>query len=157
MKYSIFYIITGVFLIDQLSKWLISHYMDINTSIYILPIFNLVHIRNQGISFGLLSNNSPYGAYLLALLSCCVICLLLFLAFKSVNKYQKVAFSLIIGGALGNVWDRITDKAVTDFLDFYFKTYHWPAFNLADVVIVCGAGLLMLESLLSRQELKKHE
>ncbi len=132
---------------DQLTKISVAHYMELNSVLEIFPIFNLVYIENTGISFGLFSNNSAFGPYIIALLSCCIIGVIGMMAFKAKSKFQKFSFALIIGGALGNVIDRVTDKAVTDFLDFFIGVHHWPAFNLADIAIVCGAGLVLIDSL----------
>jgi signal peptidase II len=145
------------FLLDQISKALVSRYIEFHTAINIMPSFNLVHIQNKGISFGLFSNHSSYGPYVLAFVSLCIVSIMAFWANKTKCKTQKIAFGLIIGGALGNIWDRLTDKAVTDFLDFYLHSYHWPAFNFADVAIFCGAALLLLNSFISTsKEHKNH-
>ena len=142
----------AILFIDQLSKFLAVRFIDFKTTIEIFPFFNLVHIKNSGVSFGMFSNQSPYGPYLLALLSLGIVCVLSVLAYKATSSIQKFAFGLIIGGALGNVWDRLANKAVTDFLDFYIGNHHWPAFNLADVAIVAGAAIMLAEPFIKRDK-----
>ena len=154
MKYITSFAVFITFAIDQISKTLVVSYIDFNTRLHILPSFNLVHIKNSGVSFGIFSNQHQYGPYILAFVSCVIVCAIAFLAHKVNSKIQKIAYGLIIGGALGNVWDRLTHKAVTDFLDFYIGNYHWPAFNLADVGIVWGAGMLLVHSLFLSDEEK---
>ncbi len=140
-----------VLLLDQISKEIVSSQIEFQTTVKVLPIFNLVHIHNKGVSFGLFSNQSVYGPYILAFVSFCIVCVVAFMAYKTAHTVQKFAFGLIIGGAVGNIWDRLTNKGVTDFLDFYIGTYHWPAFNLADVAIVCGAFLIVFHSLTTKE------
>lgn len=111
----------------------------------VLPVLNLILIRNDGVSFGMLGGLAPWWA--LVLLALAVIAWLSVWLWRSQGRLLSVALGLIIGGALGNVVDRIRFQAVTDFLDFHLATYHWPAFNLADVAVVCGATLLVWDSL----------
>jgi len=73
---------------------------------------------------------------------------------RSDSRLTASALGLVVGGALGNLLDRLRQGAVTDFLDFYIGSYHWPAFNLADVAIVCGVGLLLMESILVKGKAK---
>ena len=137
----------GAFAADQATKRLIEGQLEPYSSIPVLSGFNLVHIYNRGISFGLLSSDSPYAPYILAVFGLVISVGLAVWAFRSESLLQRGALALIVGGAASNVLDRLDDGAVTDFLDFYIGALHWPAFNLADVAIVCGVGLLLLESL----------
>lgn len=139
-----------VFTADQITKFLIESQIETSSYIAVLPFFNLVHTYNRGVSFGMFSNGSPYGPYLLSFVSLCIVAFLLALALKAHSLPQIFAFSAIIGGALGNVCDRLNKGAVTDFLDFYIGAYHWPAFNLADVAVVCGVGAVIIFSLFDR-------
>ena len=137
----------GAFAADQATKRVVETQLEPYSSISVLSGFNLVHIYNRGVSFGLLSSDSPYAPYVLALFGLVVSVGLAVWAFRSESLLQRVALALIVGGAASNVLDRLDDGAVTDFLDFYIGALHWPAFNLADVAIVCGVGALLLESL----------
>ena len=137
----------GAFAADQGTKHIVESQLEPYSSIPLLSGFNLVHIYNRGVSFGLLSSDSPYAPYILALFGAVISVGLAVWAFRSESLLQRVALALIVGGAASNVLDRLDDGAVTDFLDFYIGALHWPAFNLADVAIVCGVGALLLESL----------
>lgn len=137
----------GAFAADQATKHLVEMKLEPYSSIPVLSGFSLVHIHNRGVSFGLLSSNSFYAPYILALFGLVVSVALAVWAFRSESLLQRGALALIVGGAASNVLDRLDDGTVTDVLDFYIGALHWPAFNLADVVIVCGVGTLLLESL----------
>ena len=137
----------GAFAADQATKRVVETQLEAYSSIPVMSGFNLVHIYNRGVSFGLLSSDSPYAPYVLALFGLVVSVGLAVWAFRSESLLQKVALALIVGGAASNVLDRLDDGAVTDFLDFYIGALHWPAFNLADVAIVCGVGALLFDSL----------
>tara|TARA_R100001129_G_scaffold169519_1_gene138381 strand:- start:3188 stop:3682 length:495 start_codon:yes stop_codon:yes gene_type:complete len=105
----------------------------------VFPGFNLVFLRNDGVSFGMLSGSVPGLLVVLALAICCWLMAILL---QTRNRIEAAGCGLIIGGALGNVLDRLRQGAVTDFLDFYAGAWHWPAFNLADTFIFCGVAAL---------------
>lgn len=111
---------------------------------------NLVLVRNDGISFGMLGGIVPWWA--LILLAVAIIAWLVIWLWRSHDSMVGSALGLIIGGALGNVVDRLRFGAVTDFLDFHAAGYHWPSFNIADVAIFCGAALLVWDSLRPAQK-----
>lgn len=111
--------------------------------------FNLVYLRNDGVTFGLMAG-VPWWA--LCALALGIVVWLAVLLTRADNRLEALAYGLVIGGALGNVADRVRFGAVTDFLDFYVRGWHWPAFNLSDVAVVGGVGLLLLsEFVASRQ------
>ena len=112
----------------------------------VTSFFNIVMVWNQGVSFGLFSNNSDIGPYILSAVS--VIISLIFVAWfvRTHSNLMRFALTIVIAGALGNVLDRLRFGAVIDFLDFHAFGYHWPAFNIADAAIVCGVLLLMIYS-----------
>jgi signal peptidase II len=112
----------------------------------ITPGFNLVLVGNSGISFGLLANFPPWAHTVITLTICSW---LIWMMFRAEQLSEIIAFSLILGGAFGNTFDRIRLGAVTDFLDFYVGQEHWPAFNFADVAIFAGAGILLIWPLFS--------
>jgi signal peptidase II len=135
---------------DQVSKWLIlNHVMAPPQVIPVTGFFNLVLGRNTGVSFGLFGDAPPWALMALTL---AIVAGLLFWMQRADHRLTALSLGLIAGGALGNLVDRLRHGAVTDFLDFYFATFHWPAFNLADVAIVSGVGLLLLESSFLRGE-----
>lgn len=120
-----------------------------NSQIKITSFFNLVKVRNNGISFGMF-HHFEYAQVFFSLIQIAIIIVLLILLYKNSKTYLMVAYSLIIGGALGNLVDRIYNKAVADFLDFHLFSYHWPAFNLADSLVFIGVALLLFEELLMK-------
>lgn len=136
---------------DQLSKFVILEYvMDPPRAIEILPFFNLVLVHNRGVSFGLFGSDSVFGPYLLSALALAVSVALGFWARRAETRLLAVALGGIIGGAVGNVIDRLRFGAVVDFLDFYLpgtSLPHWPAFNVADSAIVVGVALILADSL----------
>ena len=130
--------------VDQSSKWWILNWvMDTPKVIPVTGFFNVVLSWNTGVSFGLLDQMST--AMLIAMSSMIVLFLVAWM-WRSRTVGESAGLGLIIGGAVGNVVDRVRHGAVTDFLDFYFVDWHWPAFNLADVGIVAGAGMLLVSS-----------
>ncbi len=112
------------------------------------PFLNLVMVWNQGISFGMFDTGKPKMALVFIGVSLVISLLLLMWLAMSAQAWTATALSLISGGALANVIDRVRFDAVADFIDVHYRQYHWPAFNLADSCIVVGAGILMLGSFL---------
>ena len=122
--------------------------------IEVLPFFNLVEVWNHGISFGMFSNLA-YGQWLLSGLSATIIVAFLIWLRKVDNTFTAIALCLVIGGALGNLIDRLWFGAVVDYLDFHAFGYHWPAFNLTDAAIFLGAVLLLLSTKEAVKEMTK--
>lgn len=137
-----------VFAVDLLTKYIVVKHFQLYESINILPIFNLTYARNYGAAFSFLADHSGWQKYFFILLAVVISSVLIY--FLSQNqKEQKLlnyAYSLIIGGALGNMADRAYNGFVVDFLDFYWKHWHYPTFNVADIAICVGAGLLALDA-----------
>lgn len=154
-----------VLIADQLSKWWIVEFVMRDTAqdffswifskgemfsappIEILPFFNLVMVWNQGVSFGMFSNNSEIGPWLLSGLSLVIASGFFIWLLRKPSAWQALAICLVIAGAIGNVFDRVRFGAVIDFLDFHVMGYHWPAFNIADSAIVIGVFILIAHSL----------
>jgi len=129
-------IILLTFSIDRYSKIkIINNFSD--TRFYLNDFLNLDLLWNTGIGFGLLSLESSIYYNFLSILIGLVIVLLIFVGIQS-NKFEKFFFSMIIGGALGNFYDRIYFNAVPDFIDLHYKNFHWFTFNLADIFITIG-------------------
>ena len=127
-------------LIDQLSKYFVENNLEIFINgLVILEGVNLVYVQNKGISFGMLSNFNI--TFFLGLLSLIISCYIFFLIFKSEDQLEFTGLSLILGGALGNGFDRLKNGYVIDFIDIYYNNLHWPAFNFADSFITIGAIL----------------
>ena len=128
---------------DQLSKYLVWANIADGSVLSFGSFFNWVRVWNTGVSFSMFNNHGNIGRILLCALSLTVCGFLFYWMLKEVNRLKIVSLGLIIGGALGNVIDRIRFGAVLDFLDFHIATYHWPAFNLADSFICVGACILI--------------
>ncbi|MDC0989845.1 signal peptidase II [Rhodospirillales bacterium] len=146
-KLAVPFILILIFL-DQVTKWWIINY--IMQPIKILPItpfFNIVLTWNSGISFGIFSNQGSFSVIILSTLATLIVFFLAVWLMKAVNKKLIIGLICIIGGAIGNIIDRVYHGAVIDFLDFHIKSYHWPAFNVADSCIFIGATLIILDSL----------
>ncbi|HMF91361.1 MAG TPA: signal peptidase II [Candidatus Angelobacter sp.] len=148
----------GVVILDRLTKWLVSQRITLHDSVDVIPgVFRLTHVQNQGAAFGLFSESpSEFKVAMLILFSVAALAVVSALLWKNGNALNTtaIALSLVAGGALGNLWDRVASGRVIDFLDFYLGSHHWPAFNVADSAIVIGALLLLSEIFLSPQEEK---
>ena len=149
-----FAIALGVFAADRWSKWMIETRLDPDSVKAVVPgFFNLVRSENPGVAFGMFADDSGrWHTPALVLFSVAAILILAVMLWKidRLDRLSATGLSLIFGGAVGNVYDRIHAGAVTDFLDFYISSYHWYIFNLADSAICAGAGLLLLSMFLSR-------
>lgn len=136
-----------VFILDIVSKGFATTYLTAHTPVALLPIFNLYLTYNSGVSFSMLSAHSELGIALL-IGTALAICLgIIYMIHHEKNKLVRIALAMILGGALGNILDRLRYGAVVDFLDFHWQRYHFPAFNLADSAICIGAGLILLQIL----------
>ena len=136
------------FFIDQLSKWwILAFVMDTPKVIPVTPFFNLVLAWNKGVSFGMFSDQGDSSVWILSAIAILITLVLVFWLIKAKTNITAIGLGTIIGGAIGNVIDRLTHGAVLDFLDFYVNNFHWPAFNAADSFITIGAITLIWESL----------
>ena len=139
---------------DQLTKKMVQASIPPQAVIPVVPhFFNLTHTQNSGAAFGLFSgSSSPWKSILLILVSGVLLVAVIAIVWRSRMQWEaNVGLSLILGGASSNLLDRIYRGQVVDFLDFYFRSYHWFTFNLADSAIVVGAGFLILQMLLAEQ------
>ena len=140
-------------MLDQLTKWwVVFEVMNPPRTIPVSPFFNLVMGWNKGVSFGMFDSDSEMNKWLLVALALVVVVVLLMWMRKAESRRIAVALGMIVGGAIGNVIDRVHFGAVADFLDFYVGGYHWPAFNVADTGITVGAVVLVLDSLFTSSE-----
>jgi len=136
--------------VDQGTKGLAILLLDpLPAIVPVLPVFNLVLLFNPGVTFGLFSGfgSSTLGPWLLLIISLIICGALAWMAARAETALERHALAAVIGGALGNALDRARQGAVTDFLDFHYGAWHWPAFNLADVAVVCGIALYVVTGL----------
>ncbi|HET9840217.1 MAG TPA: signal peptidase II [Candidatus Angelobacter sp.] len=147
-----------IVLCDRMTKSLVAQKIALSDSVDVIPgIFRLTHVQNQGAAFGLFADSpSGWKVSMLILFSVAALAVVSALLWKNGNALNPtaIALSLVFGGALGNLWDRVANGRVIDFLDFYLGSHHWPAFNIADSAIVVGALLLLSEIFLAPQEEK---
>ena len=136
-------IISITFFLDRYSKILVLQKISEN-SYYVNNYLNLDLLWNTGIGFGLLSSNSSFLYDSITAVIALVIIFLIIISLKS-DKFEKITFSLIIGGAIGNFYDRVIFKAVPDFIDFHYHDLHWFTFNLADIFITFGILIYLLK------------
>ena len=145
----------GVFAADRWTKSLVEANLTAFDSKTVIPgFFNLVRSENPGVAFGIFSENSTHYRTLILIVTSIVAVLILAWMLWRIDRQDRLTatgLSLIFGGAIGNVYDRVHAGTVTDFLDFYAGSYHWYTFNLADTAICIGAGLLILSMLFSKQ------
>jgi signal peptidase II len=139
------------FALDQATKEVVLAFQD-SLPVVVLPFFNLVLVWNPGVSFGMFGGDKALEPWILVGLALAIsIGLLIWLA-RERDRVTALAIGLVLGGAIGNVVDRLRHGAVVDFLDFHVSGYHWPAFNVADAAIVVGALLLVAESFMVRKK-----
>ena len=140
-----------VFALDQATKWWIVSRLDLHSSLSIIPgFFNLTYVRNAGAAWGILKG---YPGALTWLAGITLTVLLFFGAFFSGHsRWTRCGWALLIGGISGNLADRIRLGNVVDFLDFYVRAHHWPAFNVADSAICIGVCCYLIDSLLKKRE-----
>jgi len=149
-------IIFSIFILDRLSKLYIIYLDKINTSseIFLSKFLNIYLIWNEGIAFGLLSFEKDNLYNILTALIIIIILFLFFLITRNTGL-KKYSLTMIIGGALGNVFDRIYYKAVPDFIDFHVDNFHWFIFNIADIFITIGVFLMILLELIDNNKNKR--
>lgn len=146
----------GVVVLDQWTKWLVELHLPHHAAHPVIPGFlNLTHVRNTGVAFGLFaSEGGAGGTWLLTLLGLAALTAvgLYFWYAPPGDRLLLVALSLVVGGAIGNLIDRVSSGAVTDFIDVYVGTNHWPSFNVADSAISIGIVLMAIDSFRARKE-----
>ncbi len=143
-RYPFLALIPVVFVLDRITKSLVVKHLTQSEAIDITPFFSLVHARNFGGVFSLL-HDSAYAKYIFTILPVGIAAVLVYVLLKYSFEWMKVlALSLILAGALGNIYDRFVYGSVVDFLDFYCGSHHWPAFNVADISVSVGIGIWVL-------------
>ena len=145
----------AVIVLDQISKWAVIRSLKVHESVPVITgFFNLVHVRNRGMALGFMNRSDIDLAFyflVAASLGAVVLLLIWFFRLKEGDIRLQLGLSLILGGALGNLIDRLRYGEVIDFLDFYLGPYHWPAFNIADSAITAGTFLVALSLIFQRK------
>lgn len=143
---------------DQWSKWLVERHLPLHQPMEVIPgLLNFTHVENTGVAFGMFAaNGSSSGTAILTILGLIALAVvgLYFWHASERDTLMLTSLSLILGGAVGNLLDRIAAGSVTDFIDAYVGTYHWHTFNLADSAITIGICLMALEIVLSGRRSK---
>ena len=155
-NYSFIILSIFIFLLDFSSKYLLINYYDLGLKgrVYITPFLDFILVLNPGISFGILSNGDDIQRWILSILSILVIFYLYYWSTKSSSKLMIMSLFIMIGGAIGNVFDRLVYGKVIDFISLHVFDYYWYVFNIADIAIVLG-GLMVLVDLTRESFVKK--
>jgi len=157
-KNDVIFFITAaaIILLDQITKHYIDSYMSVGDSFTVIQgLFNITHVRNPGAAFGIFSKSPEIfrTVFLIAVTSAAMVLILYYIRMnRERGGLLNLAMSLIFGGAIGNLIDRIRFGEVIDFLDFYIGSNHWPAYNVADSAISTGAVLLLLAMIWKKGE-----
>ena len=148
-----FFIAFALLVADQLSKeWLLDMLYSRGEAIPLLPFFKLVMVWNQGVSFGLFAGDSMWHQAMLIAVAVVIIGFLLVWLWQTPRMFTAIAIGSVIGGAVGNIIDRVRFGAVADFFYFHYEEWYWPAFNIADSAIFIGVVLLCWESMVNPSE-----
>ena len=152
IKYLLFILLIVFF--DQLTKWTMTQHLLLHESYTLLPLFNLTLLHNEGSAFSFLSDAGGWQRWFLMGVTIVVIAIMfaVFCRLTSKDRLQAMALSCTLGGAIGNLIDRIRYGYVVDFLDFHLHSWHWPVFNMADSFICLGAAFLFWDALHSKAE-----
>lgn len=136
-----------VIIVDQITKFLAIVFLPFNQAVPILPFFNLALAHNMGAAFSFLGNKGGWTAWLFGIIAVVISILIIFWLTRvsRSERWLAIALTLILGGAVGNLIDRIHYGFVIDFIQLYYKNWYWPAFNIADSAICIGAVMLAME------------
>lgn len=142
----IVFIVLSILVFDQITKHLVKNYIGVNDSIEILPFLHIVNVRNTGAAFGMFK---WMGSKFFIAISFFAIFFVIIMLKRS--SYNAIGLSLILGGALGNLIDRLLYGSVIDFIDIFIDKYHWPAFNVADSSLTIGIAIILITSVIKKR------
>ena len=144
----------AVIALDQLTKWLAERLLPLHEPVALMPMLNLTLMHNEGAAFSLLADAGGWQRWLFAAFALLVTIVLVvwLLRLDARERMTAAALALLIGGAVGNLIDRLRTGRVVDFIDVYYGDWHWPAFNIADSAITIGVALLLIETLRAGKE-----
>ena len=141
-----------IVVLDQVTKYVVTQNLVLGQSIVLTPFLNLVLVHNTGAAFSFLSDQAGWQRELFIVIALAASAWIVYLLAKHAREgLFALALTLVLAGAVGNVIDRLLIGAVVDFIDFHAFGYHWPAFNIADSAITCGAALLIWDALRPRK------
>jgi len=138
-----------VVILDQITKWIADRSLELHVPVSVMPSFNFTLVYNSGAAFSFLSEAGGWQRWFFSLLTISI-CALLLIWLKRLDEHEKpaaIGLSLVLGGALGNLIDRLMYGYVIDFIQWYYYGYYWPTFNVADSAISVGATLLVVQGL----------
>jgi signal peptidase II len=145
-----------IFALDQLAKWLVTgplHVARLGDQLVLLPIFNLTYTQNNGISLGLLNAQTDVGRWMLVALTSAIAVAVAVWIGREKNRFDQIALGMVLGGALGNILDRVRHGYVVDFADLHFGDFRpFLVFNVGDAAISIGVVILLLRAFLTRKE-----
>lgn len=139
----------GVVVLDRITKWLAVEYLSSRPPVKIFSWFDLQLVYNRGAAFGMLSDAGGWQTYFLAIIGVAV-CIAIVFYLRKLKPHESqiaIAFTLILGGAVGNLFDRVYQGYVVDFIHWFYQDWHWPNFNIADSAITIGAVLLVMDAI----------
>ena len=149
--------VAAVIIFDQITKYWVLGFLGVSAYIPFGDYFNIVRAWNTGVSFSMLNDYGNAGAWLLSGLAVVIVIMLFFWLRKENSRVIQIALGMIMGGAIGNVIDRIRFGAVFDFLDVHIGDHHWPAFNAADSFICIGAAVIIAEAVVAKIRKEKEK
>jgi signal peptidase II len=143
------WVAAAVLVLDQLTKFIAADYLMQHGELHLMPFLNLVLVHNTGAAFGFLSSAGGWQNIFFIAIALAASAFILWMSWRleSKDRLLAIALMLVLGGALGNLLDRLIHGYVIDFIDVYYGTWHWPAFNVADSAITIGAILLIIDAL----------
>ena len=150
-----FFVLVLLFSLDYFSKLIIFKTISLNKFIEIFPILDLAHIHNYGISFGLFANS--ISSWIIIIIGIAIVAVIFYMMMDSSNIIEKWGYLLIIIGAISNIFDRIVNGYVVDFIYLHYKNFYWPAFNFADIYITFGVLMILLNFLIKFKKTYKKE
>lgn len=150
-------IFSAVLVLDQVTKYLVMKFIPWHGAVRVIPgFFDLTYVRNPGAAFGILSgDHGTWRTVFFVGITLVALGVIAVLIRKAHERLLIVAFSLIAGGAIGNLIDRVRFGEVVDFIEWYYRSYHWPTFNIADSAISVGVGLLVVDMFLKKPQDKE--
>lgn len=139
--------------LDQVTKLYVAANFNLYESISVMPMFNLTYVRNEGAAFSFLSNAGGWQRWFFTAIALGISGVLIYWlrGLHASQKLMSIAYSLVLSGAIGNLIDRVSYGYVIDFLDFYYDSYRWPAFNVADAAICIGAFLIIYDAFTNKE------